>query len=82
MLYTHVMTEHGHRLGREVVYGPHEVAAVAGVLPSTVAIWRQRYRGEMPEPDATISGVPIWRHGTIISWLRSTGRVQEGEGDA
>lgn len=78
-MYTYGMTKHGHRLGSEVVYGPREVAALTNVQPSTVAIWRQRHRGDMPEPDVTISGVPLWLEDTIVAWLETTGRMPEGE---
>lgn len=77
LLYTAAVMKHGQRLGSETVYGPHEVAALAGVRPQTVAIWRQRHRGEMPDPDATISGVPLWLEDTIIPWLRETSRLED-----
>ena len=52
--------------------GPHEVAALLGVKPGTVAAWL--WRGVMVAPDATISGVPLWRRDTIVTWAAETGR--------
>ena len=71
------MSEHGKRIGRETIYGPIEVAALAGVQVETVSRWRNR--GIMVEPDVTISRVPIWREATIVRWLEQTGRMPEGD---
>ena len=70
------MTEHGKRIGRETVYGPMELAAIAGVKYETVRTWRAR--GVTPEPDAVISRVPLWLESTIVGWLEETGRLPEG----
>jgi hypothetical protein len=67
------MTKYGKRIGREIVYGPIEVAALAGVQVETVSRWRAR--GIAPDPDVVISRVPIWLEATIVSWLRDTGRL-------
>ena len=68
---------HAHKIGRERIVGPAEVAAIAGVKHRTVVTWRAR--GIMPEPDAVISGVPLWRERRIVRWLETTGRLPEGE---
>jgi hypothetical protein len=70
------MTEHAHKIGREYICGPAEVAAIARVKHRTVVVWRNR--GIMPGPDAVISGVPLWREERIVRWLTDTGRMQEG----
>lgn len=77
ILYTPGMSAHGKRIGRETIYGPIEVAALARVQVETVSRWRAR--GIAPEPDAVISRVPLWRERTIVRWLEQTGRLPEGE---
>lgn len=53
--------------------GPHEVAAMLGVAPNTVAVWR--YRRLMPDPAGTLSGTPLWRSADVARWARRTGRL-------
>jgi hypothetical protein len=76
VVYDCRMTKHGHKIGRERICGPGEVAAIAGVRHRTVVVWRNR--GIMPDPDAVISGVPLWREKRIVEWLRTTGRLSDG----
>jgi predicted site-specific integrase-resolvase len=53
--------------------GPQEVAATLGVKVTTVHQWRQR--GLLPEPEAVVSGVPMWAPDTIEAWAVATGRA-------
>ncbi len=55
--------------------GVREIAERLGVPRGTVAIWR--HRAQMPEPEWTISGGPVWRWTTIERWARKTGRLKE-----
>lgn len=61
---------------REVPLGLGEVAAHFGVAPDTVQKWRRRMtrRTPFPEPDLTISGVPMWWEETVAKWGGATGR--------
>lgn len=52
--------------------GPREVAALLGVQHQTVHQWR--YRGRLPDPDLTVSGVPMWRREVIEAWAASRPR--------
>ncbi len=58
---------------REAPLGIGEIAALLKVKPGTVDQWR--YRKVLPEPDLTVSGVPMWWAPTIESWARATGRM-------
>lgn len=52
--------------------GPHEIAGRLGVKVTTVHQWRQR--DLLPEPEAVISGVPVWLWEVIEKWAKETGR--------
>ena len=52
--------------------GPDEVAALLVVKRNTIAQWR--HRGKLPEPYATLSGMPIWRRGDVMAWAVDTCR--------
>lgn len=54
------------------IVGVREIAALLGVKEQTVRTWR--YRKLLPEPDATVSGIPVWRRSTILRWAKETGR--------
>jgi hypothetical protein len=69
------MSKHGKRIGRETVYGPMELADLAGVKYETVRTWRAR--DVTPKPDVVISRVPLWLEATIVRWLQETGRREE-----
>lgn len=51
------------------VVGVAEVAARAGVLPTTVHKWRQRH-ADFPAPFAMLAAGPIWTWESIARWLR------------
>ena len=53
--------------------GPGEIADRLGVKRGTVHEWRRR--GILPEPEAIVSGVPVWQWSKIEAWARSTGRL-------
>lgn len=44
-----------------------QVAELAGVKVPT--IYQHRKRGTMPEPDARLGGVPVWKRRTIEKWI-------------
>jgi hypothetical protein len=46
--------------------GSREIASRLNVSLKLVQMWR--YRKVMPEPEWIVSGVPIWRWGTIQQW--------------
>lgn len=46
-----------------------DVAAMVGVKPSTIRIYRARRT--IPAPDAPLSGRLLWRPETIAEWLES-----------
>jgi hypothetical protein len=53
-------------LAMKNLLGSAGVAKELGVLPGTVYAWKQR--GDLPEPDAIISGRPAWELRTIKRW--------------
>jgi hypothetical protein len=58
------------------VVGADEVAERLNVKPGTVPSWKAR--GQMPNPDATKSGRPLWSwSATIEPWARETGRLSD-----
>lgn len=58
---------------RDLPVGLHEITRVAGVERATADRWREREL--LPDPDwAEVGGRPAWRLGTILDWLRASGR--------
>lgn len=53
--------------------GPAEIAQRLNVKAKTVHVWK--VRGILPEPEWTLSGVPIWQWRTIEAWAKQTGRL-------
>ena len=56
------------------VVGEREIAALLGVQPNTVNVWRQR--SLLPPPEGIVSGHPCWRWPTIAHWAVKTGRLR------
>ncbi len=52
------------------VVGEREIASRLSVQPQTVHQWRQR--GQLPEPDWTVSGQPAWDWDRLCHWARET----------
>jgi hypothetical protein len=52
--------------------GLREITNLFGTEHLTVNQWR--YRGQLPEPDLTVSKTPIWRLSRIEQWATQTGR--------
>jgi len=49
-----------------------EIAALLGVRPRSVHAYRGSDRSNpLPEPDATINGVPVWRRSVVLEWRKS-----------
>lgn len=46
--------------------GQAEIAERLGRSRKLVNLWR--VRGNLPKPEATVSGAPCWRWGTIAAW--------------
>ena len=58
------------------IVGPEELLDITTANSKrTVYVWRER--GLLPEPDARVSGVPIWRRATIVQWARDCGRLRQ-----
>lgn len=55
--------------------GRQEIAARLNVLEGTVDQWRQR--GIFPNPDAIISGRPVWYWAAVEKWGLESGRIHE-----
>lgn len=49
------------------ILGPHEVAELVGVRLNTIAQWR--HRGTGPVPDRVIGMGPLWFRSTVESWF-------------
>lgn len=58
-----------------ILYGITEIAREIGISPDTVSVWRTR--GKLPEPDFVLAMGPIWKAGTIRSFLE---RVRKDAG--
>lgn len=54
--------------------GVQEIAELLDVVHQTAKQWRAR--GVLPEPEWTVSGVPVWRKATILKWAKETGRLK------
>lgn len=52
--------------------GVAEIADRLDVRQQTVSMWK--YRGLLPEPRWTVSGMPAWDWKDIERWARDTGR--------
>lgn len=55
--------------------GPDEIARRLKVKPGTVAIWGRR--GLLPEPEWTISRIPVWTWSVIEQWSKETGHPRK-----
>lgn len=53
--------------------GAEDIAERLGVARKTVSMWR--YRGLLPEPTWTVSGLPCWDWPDIKKWAEKTGRL-------
>lgn len=53
--------------------GVDDIAERLGVKRQTVSMWR--WRGLLPEPTWTVSGLPCWDWPEIERWARDTGRI-------
>ena len=56
--------------------GPAEIADRLGVREATIRQWK--WRGLMPPPRTTISGVPLWDWPVVERWAAKTGRLSGG----
>ena len=56
------------------IVGEREIAALLGVQPNTVNVWRQR--GLLPLPEGMVSGHPCWSWSTIAHWAVETRRLR------
>lgn len=50
----------------DTIMGPGEVAEFTGLKRQT--IHTLRHYGQLPEPEATRSGIPLWRRSVIEKW--------------
>ena len=56
--------------------GVREIAERLGVSQGLVSQWR--FRGYLPEPRWTVSGLPAWNWPDIARWAKQTGRGNAG----
>ena len=64
--------------GTEVdIVGMVEISERLNVKHQTVRQWQQR--ALLPDPEATVSGVPVWKWSTIERWAKKTGRLTTEE---
>jgi hypothetical protein len=54
--------------------GENEIAALLGVKPNTVHVWRVRGQDQFPEPEGYIGRTPWWSRALIIAWAKRTER--------
>ncbi|MEV4249314.1 hypothetical protein AB0J63_38605 [Streptosporangium canum] len=62
--------------------GANEVADIAGVTPSTLRAYLSRGRGEIPQPQATISGRNVWSRPVAHEWVEQRRRSPESVEEA
>lgn len=51
-----------------------EIASRLGISPHTVVQWRQRYKGEFPDPVAQHGMAYVWEWADVYAWLKATKR--------
>ncbi len=57
--------------------GLTDIPPMLGIARQTARQWRQR--GVLPEPQAVVSGNPVWERRTIIDWALETRRADRPE---
>ena len=53
--------------------GLPDIPQMLGTARQTARQWRTR--GVLPEPQALVSGAPVWERRTIIDWALATHRI-------
>ncbi len=53
--------------------GLTDLPELLGIARQTARQWRTR--GVLPEPQAVVSGSPVWERRTIIDWALETRRI-------
>lgn len=53
--------------------GLTDIPELLGIARQTARQWRTR--GALPEPQAVVSGSPVWERRTIIDWALETRRI-------
>ena len=53
--------------------GLTDIPDLLGIARQTARQWRTR--GVLPEPQAVVSGSPVWERRTIIDWALETRRI-------
>lgn len=57
------------------IVGPKEIADRLNVKIGTVYQWPHRESARMPEPEARVSGIPLWNWETIRAWAADSNRL-------
>ena len=53
--------------------GLTDIPPMLGIARQTARQWRSR--GVLPDPQAVVSGAPVWERRTIIDWALATRRI-------
>ena len=62
-----------HRARTFDLVGLTDLPDLLGIARQTARQWRTR--GVLPEPQAVVSGSPVWERRTIIDWALETRRI-------
>jgi hypothetical protein len=73
-----VVTLTAPELGADQLIGAPEVAEITGIAASTLRAYIARGEASVPEPQATISGRPMWSRPVAQDWAEKRQRSPEG----
>ncbi|MDT3445278.1 hypothetical protein [Pseudofrankia sp. BMG5.37] len=65
-------------LAADQLLGPAELAAIAGIAPSTLRGYIARGQGDVPAPQAVVGGRSLWARRVAEEWVEQRDRSPEG----